>query len=243
MPRRRRSEPLRYQIRNDLLDLLVEEGYQPGDQIPTEQELVDMLDVSRSTLREGLHLLEEERIIRTKHGAGRFLVATPNDYQFDLTRLQSVTEMLAGYGIQVITQVVDVKEQPADAEIASNLGLQVSDPVLSIERIRYAESVPIIYSIDILPKNKIQEPWDKDMFAGSLLSILEQRGVFLDHTRTTIRVVLSDAIVPRYSMIESRVPWILLEQVNYNREGEPIIYSFDYHRGDYITFHVNRYRH
>jgi DNA-binding GntR family transcriptional regulator len=35
---------------------------------------------------------------------------------------------------------------------------------------------------------------------------------------------------------------VLFEQVNYTAEGEPIIFSRDYHRSDYIKFHINRYR-
>ncbi len=66
MTTRRRPEPLRYQIRTDILELLTRESYKPGDKLPTESELIELLNVSRSTLREGLHLLEEERIIRTK---------------------------------------------------------------------------------------------------------------------------------------------------------------------------------
>ena len=242
MARRRHSEPLRYQIRNDILQLLVENGYKPGDQIPTEQELVVTLDVSRLSLREGLHLLEEERVIRTKHGAGRFLIATPSDYQFDLTRLQSVTEMLAGYGIQVTTRVVGVKESLPDENIASNLAVERDQPVVCIERIRYAENIPVIYSIDILPKSKLNGAWEESSFEGSLLELLEDRGILLDHARTKIRVVLNDSNLMRSPIADTLVPWILLEQVNYSQDDEPIIYSFDYHRGDSITFQVNRLR-
>jgi DNA-binding GntR family transcriptional regulator len=50
---------------------------------------MDLLNVSRSTLREGLHLLEEERIIRTSQGIGRFLVSVPGDYKFDITHFKA----------------------------------------------------------------------------------------------------------------------------------------------------------
>ena len=62
----------------------------------------------RSSLREGLHLLEKERIIRTIQGSGRFLVADLKSIQFEITRLQSVTEMLKIYGIQGKVQILDV---------------------------------------------------------------------------------------------------------------------------------------
>ena len=244
MAKKRRSAPLRYQIRKEIIDLLTRDNYLPGDQIPTEQELMEYLDVSRSTLREGLHLLEEERVIRTKHGTGRFLVATPRDYKFDITRLQSATEMLADYGIQVTTQILEVKEMSADAKIAANLELEVGGPVLFIERIRYAETVPIIYSIDILNRIAVVGPWNPIDFEGSLVVLLEQSyGVQLDYSRVTIHAVLTDDFISPRKISGPCVPWIFLEQVNYDQDGHAIIYSKDYHRADYVAFHTNRYRH
>ena len=96
MTTRRRPEPLRYQIKNELLDLFNQENFKPGDRIPPESTLMEVLQVSRSTLREGLQLLEEEHILRTRHGIGRYLITHPIDYKYDITHLQSATEMLAG---------------------------------------------------------------------------------------------------------------------------------------------------
>ena len=244
MASRRRSEPLRYQIRNEILDLLTRKEYQPGDQLPTEQELTELLNVSRSTLREGLHLLEEERLIRTKHGAGRFLVSRPKDYKFDVTRLQSVTEMLADYGIGAITRVLQVSEEPSDAYIAWQLGLEPGTPVICIERARYAENIPVIYSIDIIPKHILTGSWEPSLFEGSLFKLLEERWkTFIDYTRATIRAVLTMGQVPPSVVSDPLVPWIMFEQVNYNVDDEPVIYSKDFHHSDYVTFHIKRYRH
>lgn len=241
---RRRSEPLRYQIRNDILDLLIQDNYQPGDKLPTESELTELLSVSRSTLREGLHLLEEERVIRTKHGTGRFVIAPLKDYKFDVTRLQSVTEMLADYGMEVTTRVFSVTEKPADSQLAACLELEIGTLVICIERARYADNVPVIYSIDIIPKSILHDHCDPKLFEGSLFILLEEScGIRPDYTRTTIRSVVSKAMVPTSVVSSPSVPWILLEQVNFTKEGQAVIYSRDFHHGEYVTFHLTRYRH
>jgi GntR family transcriptional regulator len=241
---RRRAEPLRYQIRTEILDYLSQEDYKPGDKIPTENELMDLLVVSRSTLREGLHLLEEEGILRTRHGTGRFLVGTPSDYKFDITRLQSGTEMLADYGIHVTTRVVSVSTVPADPQVAASMNLEPGARVLCLERIRYAENVAVICSIDILPRSRIPEAIDPQIFEGSLVGYLQEEcGITLIHSRATIRAVMADSFINRLAIGVKSIPWILLEQVNYDQDGGAVIYSKDYHRSDYITFHVSRFRH
>lgn len=243
MTRKPRSVPLRYQIKDFIIDLLRRENYRPGDKIPTESELTDMLDISRSTLREGLHLLEEERVIRAKHGSGRYLLSLPEDLEFEITRLQSVTEMLAAFGIQVSTKVLGVNQIIADPEIAWQLQIKENQPVIAIERVRYAHDKPVIYSIDMIPEELLGDKWQTEKFSGSLLQILEENfQIFLDYSVTTIRAVTSNDLIPTEIEIDPNVPWIVLIQTNFTNLGRPIIYSKDYHRGDAVSFKVKRLR-
>jgi len=243
MARTPRTVPLRYQIKDFIIDLLRREHYQPGDKIPTESELTDMLDVSRATLREGLHLLEEERVIRAKHGSGRYLLSLPEDLEFEITRLQSVTEMLGAFGIPVSTKVLGVKRINADPEIAWQLQIKENEPVIAIERVRYALDKPIIYSIDMLCEELLGDSWQDDDFKASLLQILEEKFlIFLDYSIATIRAVTSQDLIPPEIEIDPNVPWIVLIQTNYTNLGDPIIYSKDYHRGDDVSFKVKRLR-
>jgi GntR family transcriptional regulator len=243
MLKRPRLEPLRYQIRDFILDLLRRRQYKPGDKIPTESELTEMLQVSRSSLREGLHLLEEERVIRTRHGAGRYLLASPSDLEFDIARLQSVTEMLAGYDIRSSVQVLSVSEEPATPEVALFLEIDEGTPVISIERARSVGDIPIIYSIDILEQRHFDCPWQPSDFEGSLLDFLKERcDILLDFAYTQIKVVAGAEMITKGIHTNPEVPWILLIQTNFNQLGDPIIFSKDYHRSDYVSFHVRRSR-
>lgn len=243
MSRTPRALPLRYQIKNYILDLLRRDRYQPGDKIPTESQLSEMLDVSRASLREGLHLLEEERVIRAKHGSGRYLLSMPEDLEFEITRLQSVTEMLLGFGIDVSTKVINVAYLPADEEIAWYLQIPEGNTVIAIERARYAKDKPIIYSVDIIAKDKIGDQWTKKDFEGSLLKILEEKfGIFLDYSVATIKAVIGQEVIPPEIEINPNVPWIVLIQTNYSQNGDPIIFSKDYHRADDVSFKVKRLR-
>jgi GntR family transcriptional regulator len=245
MTPRPRLEPLRYQVRTYLLDLFKAKQYKPGDKIPTESELSEMLQVGRSTLREGLHLLEEERIIRSRHGSGRYLLSYPSELDFDMARLQSVTEMLADYDIGKGVKVLNIREEPASAEVAVHLAIEEGAAVVCIERTRSVGDVPVIYSIDIIEKKRLCAPFEPADFQGSLLNYLKERcDILLDYSHTIIKAVPGSELL-RMDLefaIDPEIPWILLIQTNYDPYGEPIIYSRDYHRSDYISFHVRRLR-
>jgi GntR family transcriptional regulator len=243
MAKKRQNQPLRYQISSTILDLLKERNFKPGDKIPTEPELMELLDVSRSSLREGLLLLEQDRIINTRQGSGRYLSLHTENFQFDISRLQGVTDMMKSYGVQVCTRVINLREIPANEEVAMNLEINIGIPVISIERLRLAGDKPVIYSIDILPKQKVPGELLKTQFEGSLLQVLEERWkIYIDHSRATIKAVTSRKEIPTEAIDDPDMPWIMMEQINYDTTGIPIIYSKDYHRGDSIEFYINRHR-
>ncbi len=235
------GKPIRYAIRDALLEFMRAEGYRPGDQLPSEEKLQEILNVSRLSMREALQLLEEERIIVTKHGSGRYVLSLPSNLDIDISNLQSVTELLTSYQIKTENNLLRVEIHPPDAELCALLQINASENVLSIERIRYAANTPIIYSIDTIPVHFLPEDWQEDDFKGSLFEYIERRlGKPLHYSQATIHASrLEDVTLP----FETKsLSWILLKQVIYTDMGEPIIYSRDYHRGDRIQFHVRRVR-
>ena len=243
MRRRSRSEPLRYQVRRRILELLANDNYRPGDKIPTENEFMDILDVSRSTLREGLHLLEEERILRSKHGSGRYLVSHPQDLTIDLTELESITKMMERARIQTTTRVLEVIEKPAEGQVMDRLDIEHGAPVVSIARIRYANETPVIYSVDILARHLLPSRIEPDLLQGSIMGLLEERmDVYLDHSHVILSAVLIDETLANRIGVNPYLPWFLLEQTNCNYQGTPVMYSKDYHRTDNFKFHIMRYR-
>ncbi len=54
-------------------DLILERGLQPGDPMPTESELMDELNVSRSSVREAVRTLVALDILHVRHGTGTFV--------------------------------------------------------------------------------------------------------------------------------------------------------------------------
>ena len=67
------KQTLGEQTTRRLLNIIREEGYGPGDKLPTESELAQRLGVGRNTVREALRSLTSRNVVTVRQGAGTFI--------------------------------------------------------------------------------------------------------------------------------------------------------------------------
>jgi len=65
------------EVVNQVHDLIKEGRYKAGDQLPSERELAETFQVSRTSVREALRALETEGLIVTRTGMGNFIAEMP----------------------------------------------------------------------------------------------------------------------------------------------------------------------
>jgi DNA-binding FadR family transcriptional regulator len=83
----RRTEQVR-----DQLETAIERGdYQPGERLPSERELVELMGVSRVSVREAIRSLEAVGLLEVRHGSGCYVASRPSDlYATSFSRWISV---------------------------------------------------------------------------------------------------------------------------------------------------------
>jgi GntR family transcriptional repressor for pyruvate dehydrogenase complex len=81
----------------------------PGAKLPTEQEMVAAMGVSRTVVREAVAALRAQGLIVTRQGAGAFVAADADRRPFQL----------ALDGLPSIAEVLDVMELRASVEVAA----------------------------------------------------------------------------------------------------------------------------
>jgi GntR family transcriptional regulator len=238
----RKSLPL--QVRDRIWDMVQQESYGAGERIPSEQQLATTFGVSRSTIREALKILEDEHLIVCRHGVGRSVVPGASDVlREDITSLRSVTEVAENLGIPLSTKVISLRQElPKDA-VRDRLALQPGVAVVILERLRMAHQEPVIYSIDIFPRALVRGELDTAKLNGSLLAVMEgEWNIELTYSKAIISAVNLESGLSEQIGVSDRVPWILLEQTNFDPLNQPVLYSKDYHRADRFQFNVLRRR-
>lgn len=59
--------------------MIIDKAYRLGDRLPPEREIAELLDVSRTVVREALIMLELEGILEVRRGAGIYVTRLPQD--------------------------------------------------------------------------------------------------------------------------------------------------------------------
>lgn len=232
------SGSLEGRLADTIRQMIVDGLYPSGSKIPTEEELATHFRVGRTTVREALKRLEAEDLIRVRRGQGRYVSTTPQLHQ-PITRLESVTGLLASHGYDVTNEVVRFEWRRATEEESKQLRLTDDPEVLHLERLRSYGDVPLIYSIDVVPKallpNISLASWN-----GSLYDELAVTGMAPVTAVTTLRAEFLPSKIEKQHGLDKRIPWLLMVQLNLAADGKPVIFSHDYHRGDRFTFDVLR---
>lgn len=69
-----RPEPIAKQIANLIMKNVEMQLLLPGEKLPTERELAQLLQVSRGTIKAAYQYLEQSNVIRTRQGSGSFVL-------------------------------------------------------------------------------------------------------------------------------------------------------------------------
>lgn len=101
-------DPLFLQVASQIERFIAGNALKPGDRLPGERELCELLGVSRPSVREALRSLQTRGILHVHHGKGVF-VAVPDEGERAMQRLARLREV----GLEELFAMREVLEVPA----------------------------------------------------------------------------------------------------------------------------------
>src|SRR6516164_4133493 len=113
--------------------------YRPGDQLPTEDALLERFQVSRITVRRAIQNLVGRGLLEIRRGLGTF-VLSPR-IEAELTTLTGFVEDMNVAGRKATARVVSHGVVAASARVAERLQLAKGTKVMQIKRVRLANAV------------------------------------------------------------------------------------------------------
>ncbi|MED3950303.1 GntR family transcriptional regulator, partial [Priestia aryabhattai] len=130
------------QVKDVLIKRIQEKTWKPNTLIPTEQELMQEFDVSRTTLRQAISMLVQDGLLEKKQGRGTIVKPQPL-IGGSLGKLKGLAEEVAEKGLTPNSKLIRTDFKKDLYYETSMLELDAGEEVLVIERIRFAYEVPI----------------------------------------------------------------------------------------------------
>ena len=238
-----KQSPLPIVVKGKIEKVIKNRNLTPGSKLPTENELANMIGVSRATLREAFRLLQEEGVIVSRHGMGTFVRSKDSLVRNPLEINYGVTEIIESMGLRAGTAKIKAKRTEADRAISEKLKIDAGSSIVVVQRVRTANEKPVVYTIDIIPEANLGKIDLPVKFTGSLYKFLEEKyNQKIDYGIARIIPTLAGAEVSKRLKIKARSTVLLIDQVDHNMENRPILYSQEYWPKDVFEFTIFRRR-
>lgn len=225
----------------------------PGSQLPNELELAEAMGVSRGTVRAALSLLQQQGLLWRRQGIGTFVSETPLlENRLDLNF--SYTELIRSLGHKAGCRILECKALPAEEMYAERLEVDPGKLLVYIRRIRTADEQVVVASIDIFRHDLLSQGINKLTIEALRNLLCEKVSLYrifeddlhqqIEYGITRLRPIVADTqLIRRFELdIPKDSPVLYMEQIDYGRNRQPLILSYEYHLANYSTFTIYRRR-
>lgn len=229
--------PLYHQLKEIIREHIQSGEWNPGDKIPSENQICEKYNISRNTAKKALEDLVQDGLLKRIQGKGTF-VAKPVLEQ-SLTGFYSFSKVMQEKGMDPKDLIIDIETKPAGPKVAHRLQIAEEEQVIVLTRLRCANDEPIILESSYMPQTVIPELTREKLEKTSLYDYMEQEyGVFVSSAKEIFEPVLVRSDESRYLQVEVGSPALLLERVAYNTEHKPVEFCHSIVRGDRCRFYT-----
>ena len=224
------SSPLYVQLQRALRDLMVREKLRASDFLPPERDIAKVLGVSRITVRKALDGLEQEGLIERRRGSGTVVTER---LQHDFSMLSSFTADVLARGSAPRSHWLERSCSDATADDTFSLGFLPGLPLFRLNRIRYADDVPMVVENTVVPAECLAAV---DAVEDSLYEAMKAHGVRPARAWQRLQAIVFDELFAGMLDVEAGSAGLLVERRTFDAAGRLIEVTKSYCRGDTYVF-------
>ena len=227
--------PLYLQLMEIIIET-IENNLEENEQIPSEREICEKCDVSRTTVRQALDELQKEGYIYKIHGKGTFV--SPKRFNQDLISFYSFTEEMKKIGKNPSSEVTGFEIVQAGEKIGAKLKINSDELLYKISRIRKADNIPMMYETTYLPFYKFKDLIKEELIEKPMYEVMVKKyNVKITSAEEYFQPILTNKLQSLYLGIKEGSPSLKIERFTYENK-EIIEYTVGVARGDKFKYRV-----
>jgi GntR family transcriptional regulator len=209
---------------------------EPGGQMPTEEELVEMFGISRSTVRKAIQRLVDESVLMRRQGMGTFVSQPTPKIVHSLDRLAPFMETFRQSGENIKTQVIEfnwIEHPDLPAELDG-----WERPVLGYQRLYVSRGVPHAITRIRVPIKFGRRMTREDVDSAPIYDILTKLNVRLAHAQFLVSCRQPLPEISEALEISQSSYLLVLDRITRDQDGEPVEMTTHFLRPDVYQLSV-----
>jgi len=204
--------------------------------LPSERELCDIYDVSRTTVRQAMKELEKDGYVQTFKGRGTYMASKRLNQ--DMSSLYGFTESMKQLGKTISTKLVEFTQIKCDERLARRMHCAEGTDILRFTRVRYADNEPMLIVTTHLPSRRFPDFDAKRLVSESLYAMMADiYNVTFSEARETLRSVRIRGDEAALLQVEHNSPCMRIDRYTYEKDVL-IEYAIGIARGDKFEYNV-----
>jgi DNA-binding GntR family transcriptional regulator len=227
--------PLYFQIAENLKQAITDGTLKPGDRLDNELDLTERLGVSRPTVRQAVQRLVDQGLVVRRRGLGTVVMAPRILRSVALT---SLYDDLSASGRRPATTVLGVAEIEADDGLAAIFSLSPGAPLLSVDRLRLADGIPLALMHNYLPAGLLKsEPADALEKTG-LYEVLRGQGIQLQAGEQVIAARKATVHEAKLLAASRGATVLTMTRTTFDQAGQPVEHGSHAYLADRYSFRM-----
>lgn len=227
-------EPAYAQLASILRQSMADGLLRPGNQLPSEAQLVERYGVSPMTVRRAINILADQGVVVAEQGRGTFVKPVAmSAATFQLGQLQNLFGNREGTTVQLL----EARIIAADERVARKLAIREGKRTIYIRRLLWNSGEPAFYHREYLvydPTRPIVEAELEvtalqQLFSGSSKSLLKHGEISIDAT-------LLDEEESRLLKATQPMAAFCFEHLFYDFDNRPVSWGWFIGRADRLRF-------
>lgn len=215
--------------------------YANVDRLPAEVDLAAELGVSRTVIRDALSEMERAGYVERVRGIGTVINRTVLGLRSRLDQKLEYYPLIRSFGSYPHADGIQVFSMRAGDELARSLQIAQGDEVICIKKRILADTTPVIYSINYLPRSLFTGKDHARLdLTGSVFEVLEREcHQQVSSNVAHLKASCGDEAIRSAMRLAPGEAMLLLDEVCFNRLCHPVMRSLSYYT-NFFDFSILR---
>ncbi|CYV39158.1 UTRA domain-containing protein [Streptococcus suis] len=220
----------------DIKEKIEQNIWQANQEMPTENELMEIYSYSKDTIRKALSLLEMDGYIQKRQGRNSIILDHNLVRKPFVSELKTVSELNRSAHHQVQTELTNLYIVQGQPEVMKELEVDEKTDLYRVSRVRTIDGERLEYEISYFDR-RIVPYLSKEVAESSIYKYLENDlGLEISHSRREISFRFANEEEKSLLDLSGYDMVVSVTSTTYLADGRPFQYGTITYRPDKVTF-------